>query len=421
MEKRKKKTGYQKTLEFLKKYEGFKDTTYLDGNGIPTIGYGFTDPELVAKGYISRADADKRLEQEVMSREKELRSKIKNWANLSDDSKTALLSYYFNYPAGFKDTTRFMQNWNAGNYEAAIREVDAGMNDPNNPGLRPRRLAEQELLNSDPYLTGIKTTTTGDGNKKMIFPRSWKEPEQMETWIPKITNPQYPLNPADRAPESIDSWNGAQSPSKGPMMPSLQKQMDERKRMYDFFGENAVATGKKKMIPSMSSMLSRNMENYISGILGIPDVYEDAGYTYTPMMYSPMPKFADGKLPKYEDGYLGSLANFGIGMIPIVGSAYDTYQAIKDPSLVNILSAGAGWGLDAMMLLGPAGVAIRYAGKAALKAKRAADAGKSLYRINKSTQLAKRQAATAVNTALTKNRQMDAALQIGQEIYNQYK
>jgi len=103
-----KKTGYQKTLEFLKKYEGFKDTVYLDGNGIPTIGYGFTDPSLIKKGYISRVDADKRLEQEVRTREKELRSKVKGWENLADDSKTALLSYYFNYPAGFKDTTRFM-------------------------------------------------------------------------------------------------------------------------------------------------------------------------------------------------------------------------------------------------------------------------------------------------------------------------
>lgn len=298
MEKRKKKTGYQKTLEFLKKYEGFKDTTYLDGNGIPTIGYGFTDPELVAKGYISRADADKRLEQEVMSREKELRSKIKNWVNLSDDSKTALLSYYFNYPAGFKDTTRFMQNWNAGDYSAAIREVDAGMNDDNNPGLRERRLAEQDLLNADPYLQGAKTQVTDNG-KKMTFPRGyWDIPQYESTYqLPKQTNTIYPLNPNDRTVPSLDAWNGAGSPSAGPNMPSLQKSMDERKRMFDLFSDNAVAVGKKKTLPNLNQMLDRNMENYISGILGIPDVYEDTEYTYTPMMYSTMPTFADGKSP----------------------------------------------------------------------------------------------------------------------------
>lgn len=144
----------------------------------------------------------------------------------------------------------------------------------------------------------------------------------------------------------------------------------------------------------------------------------------TPVISYKKYSYKNGKLPKYEDGnegYLNNFVNFGIGMIPIVGSIHDTYHAIKDPSLVNILSAGAGWGLDAMMLLGPAGVAIRQAGKAALKAKRAADAGKSLYRINKNTQLAKRQAQTAVKTALMDNRKLDAAVQLGQEAYDQYK
>jgi hypothetical protein len=35
-----------------------------------------------------------------------------------------------------------MQYWKAGNYPKAILEVDAGMNDKANPGLRTRRLAE---------------------------------------------------------------------------------------------------------------------------------------------------------------------------------------------------------------------------------------------------------------------------------------
>ena len=148
--------SYDSTVEFLKKHEGFKDTTYLDGNGIPTIGYGFTDSSLVKKGTISRAEADRRLKQEVAARESVL-SKMKNWDKLSEDSKTALRSYYYNYPAGFKSTTRFMKAWNAGNYEEAIRQVDAGMNDKNNPGLRKRRLEEQALLKADPFLRPVQT------------------------------------------------------------------------------------------------------------------------------------------------------------------------------------------------------------------------------------------------------------------------
>ena len=148
--------SYDSTVEFLKKHEGFKDTTYLDGNGIPTIGYGFTDSSLVKKGTMSRAEADRRLKQEVAARESVL-SKMKNWDKLSEDSKTALRSYYYNYPAGFKSTTRFMKAWNAGNYEEAIRQVDAGMNDKNNPGLRKRRLEEQALLKADPFLRPVQT------------------------------------------------------------------------------------------------------------------------------------------------------------------------------------------------------------------------------------------------------------------------
>jgi len=39
---------------------------------------------------------------------------MKNWDKLSEESKTALRSYYYNYPAGFKDTTKFMKYWNSG-------------------------------------------------------------------------------------------------------------------------------------------------------------------------------------------------------------------------------------------------------------------------------------------------------------------
>ena len=66
-----------------------------------------------------------------------------------------------------------MKAWNAGDYAEAIRQVDAGMNDPRNPGLRKRRLAEQGLLNEDPYIQSIinqkprYTTTVAEENAKM--------------------------------------------------------------------------------------------------------------------------------------------------------------------------------------------------------------------------------------------------------------
>ena len=156
---------------------------------------------------------------------------------------------------------------------------------------------------ADPYLQGAKTQVTDNG-KKMTFPRGyWDIPQYESTYqLPKQTNTIYPLNPNDRTVPSLDAWNGAGSPSAGPNMPSLQKSMDERKRMFDLFSDNAVAVGKKKTLPNLRNVLDRKMEDYIAGIMGVPDVYEEPGYTYTPMMYSPMPVFADGKLPKYRGG-----------------------------------------------------------------------------------------------------------------------
>lgn len=298
--KPKKKTGFQKTLDFLKKYEGFRDTVYLDGNGIPTIGYGFTDPALIKKGKITRAEADKRLEQEVRTREKELRGKVKGWENLADDSKTALLSYYFNYPKGFKDTTLFMQNWNAGNYYSAIKEVNAGMNDKNNPGLRKRRLAEQALLNADPYFGIIKKQTPDginimnmpDGNKVMkISPRMYERP-QYEPEFKLYHDPKtvYPLDPAAReVPESLDAWNGADSPSRGPRMPSLTKQLEDLQRdnpLNGGFKPEATIYGRRRLsplslkLPSLDQMLDlgspqQQLTEYFADALQVPKMHLD--------------------------------------------------------------------------------------------------------------------------------------------------
>jgi len=146
---------------------------------------------------------------EARKREVEVRKRIKNWDNLSNGSKSALLSYYYNYPAGFKDTTRFMGYWNKGDYNAAINEVNAGINDKNNRGLRDRRLKEQEMLRRDPFLFPQKKKTYWDT----------VSPQEIPMWMPSNYTTQYPLN--NTVPESLSSWSGKDSPSKGPRMPSL--------------------------------------------------------------------------------------------------------------------------------------------------------------------------------------------------------
>lgn len=213
------KDPYEDTMSFLRKHEGFRDTTYLDGKGVPTIGYGFTDSALVKKGKISRAEADKRLRQEVINREAFL-SKMKNWDKISDSSRTALRSYYYNYPAGFKDTTKFMKAWNSGDYAEAIRQVDAGMNDKANRGLRTRRLAEQALLKADPFLMPVKP-------KSQLVRQLEEAPvyEQPFTYKQPTTTDYSFTN---KAGGILNAWNGADSPSYGGAslrMPTLEQYM----------------------------------------------------------------------------------------------------------------------------------------------------------------------------------------------------
>lgn len=160
------------TEQLLKRFEGFSDSVYLDGKGIPTIGYGFTDSSWVDKGKVSRKEADVELKRIASNVQKTLIGKLgaDNWAKMSPEAQAALVSYAYNYPAGFKDTTNFMKLWRAGKYWDAISEVDAGMNDKANRGLRTRRLEEQALLKKDPFFIATQSTKIDPKNIQINVP-----------------------------------------------------------------------------------------------------------------------------------------------------------------------------------------------------------------------------------------------------------
>lgn len=302
-------TGLQKTLNLLKKYEGFRDTVYLDGKGIPTIGYGFTDPELIKKGKITRKEADARLTKEIATRYKKLQDTLSGFDNLSDDSKAALISYHFNYPAGFKDTTKFMQYWKKKQYDKAINEVDAGMNDEQNPGLRTRRLEEQSLLRNDPYFNLGTSVIEYDGNKRMVFPRGFFEdqpkfqPQPLPEPAPKTI---YPLS-GSQAPQSLSSWNSPDAPNAGVRLKDFNERMNEitQDDAWDTFNKGAVATGRKKQVlPRISDMLDYGKEKYFADLLGVPSLYDQSnqpGYYFAPMIAPRNNYFADGKTPHDTD------------------------------------------------------------------------------------------------------------------------
>jgi hypothetical protein len=67
-----------------------------------------------------------------------------------------------------------MKAWNAGDYDEAIKQVNAGMNDRKNSGLRTRRLAEQALLKADPFLVNTKVASIPD--KSVPFNKNAEDP-----------------------------------------------------------------------------------------------------------------------------------------------------------------------------------------------------------------------------------------------------
>lgn len=301
-------------LDLLKRFEGFKDSVYYDGKGIPTIGYGFTDPKLIKKGKISKEEADRRLVLEARNREEWLKKNVKNWGKLSDTSKAALISYYYNFPKGFAPDSNFTKYWNAGEYGKAIHEVDAGMHDKDNPGLFDRRLEEQRLLKTDPFLypqPQITVSTKGDGKKVMKF--SMPDYTKGEKRIQEVpfevlqNNTVYP--PAVATPEYLNPYNNADSPAYGgtnPRVKGIQEYVNDQRDELRRVLPDTVITNQPSPFapPTLIDIMKDGKEKWVRNITGMPSIYdEQSGPTINqfqiPTLYAnkgkDLPKYAPGK------------------------------------------------------------------------------------------------------------------------------
>lgn len=82
-----------RTVEFIAAEENFSPTVYSCASGVRTIGYGFTDPALVAKGKITKTEATKILRARVQSDLEWVSSKL---PHLTDNQKLAVTSLVYN-------------------------------------------------------------------------------------------------------------------------------------------------------------------------------------------------------------------------------------------------------------------------------------------------------------------------------------
>ena len=162
-------TPSKEIIDYIKKTEGFRDKWYKDGNGIDTIGYGFTGSR-IKKLYpngITREQADKEFADSIVKRAAILAKDTPNWNKLSQKQRDALLSYHYNVGEGsYRNKHKKLQQALAdSDWENVVLNMDAGYNDKKNPGLRTRRDYERELFRS-----GMVASLTGDEEKAF---RDW--------------------------------------------------------------------------------------------------------------------------------------------------------------------------------------------------------------------------------------------------------
>lgn len=162
-------TPSKEIIDYIKKTEGFRDKWYKDGNGIDTIGYGFTGSR-IKKLYpngITREQADKEFADSIAKRALILAKDTPNWNKLSQSQRDALLSYHYNVGEGsYRNKHKKLQQALAdSDWENVMLNMDAGYNDKKNPGLRARRDYERELFKS-----GMIASLTGDEEKAF---RTW--------------------------------------------------------------------------------------------------------------------------------------------------------------------------------------------------------------------------------------------------------
>ena len=145
-------TPSENIINYIKKTEAFSPTWYKDGNGIDTIGYGFTGSKVkkLFPNGITREQADKYFADSLATRAKILERDTPNFNILNQNQRDALLSYHYNIGEGsYRDNSPKMQEGLRNkDWELVTKNMDYGYNDNKNRGLRKRRDYERNLFNT---------------------------------------------------------------------------------------------------------------------------------------------------------------------------------------------------------------------------------------------------------------------------------
>ncbi len=132
-------------LEAVKQAEGFRNRTYLDVAGRPTVGYGhLVGAHEAYPGEITLAQAEALLAADLAQAQQAVTRLVK--VPLSQGQFDALVDFIFNLGAERLRTSTLLTKLNAGDYDSAANELlrwdHTGTKEV--PGLKLRREAEYQ-------------------------------------------------------------------------------------------------------------------------------------------------------------------------------------------------------------------------------------------------------------------------------------
>jgi len=140
---------YEKAIELIMKYEGFRSKAYLCPAGKPTIGYGTTEGVKLGDK-ITKWEAEERLKKDVHR----IAEKIKKLVRLplNENQEAALISFAYNVGINALDKSTLLSLINAGYPSNAADEFPKWNKATVNgkkvilDGLTARRLEERHLF-----------------------------------------------------------------------------------------------------------------------------------------------------------------------------------------------------------------------------------------------------------------------------------
>lgn len=109
-----------KATDLIKSFETFRETPYRDVNKM-AIGWGFNDKNLVARGHLSREEADRILNGYVVSIGGYIDTQVK--VPLTDNQKSALVVFIYNVGRGNFASSTLLKKLNNREYTAVASEI----------------------------------------------------------------------------------------------------------------------------------------------------------------------------------------------------------------------------------------------------------------------------------------------------------